>query len=215
MPRTKPMNVKPVTKEVRKASTKRLIGYVFRYYPWQFALVSLSILISTIASASGSYFAGAILVNQYLTPTIKDGVAFNWDSFTLTIIVMAAIYGLGILASYLYNYLMAYIAQGVQKKIRDELFSHMQTLPVSYFDSRTHGDVMSVYTNDVDALREMLARALPMVVNALMMMVVCFFFMIFTDLLLTAIVLAFSIVIFFPNPLCNQDVGQELRGAAD
>ncbi len=197
MPRTKPMNVKPVTKEVRKASTKRLLGYVFRYYPWQFALVSLSILISTIASASGSYFTGAILVNQYLTPTIKDGVAFNWDSFTLTIIVMAAIYGLGILASYLYNYLMAYIAQGVQKKIRDELFSHMQTLPVSYFDSRTHGDVMSVYTNDVDALREMLARALPMVVNALMMMVVCFFFMIFTDLLLTAIVLAFSIVIFF------------------
>ncbi|MFA6829611.1 MAG: ABC transporter ATP-binding protein [Bacilli bacterium] len=195
MPTTKPVNVHNISKADRSQSTKRLIGYVIKYYPWQFVLVIVSLLASTIANVSGSYFAGNILVNQYLTPTIEQGIPFDWGSYGITLAILGSIYIVGIIGSYFYNFLMAYIAQGVQKRIRDELYSHMQSLSVSFFDWRGHGDIMSVYTNDVDALREMLARALPMVVSAIITMIVCFFFMIFTDLLLTGIVLIFSVLI--------------------
>lgn len=197
MPRSKPMNVAEVKKGEKRASTKRLLSYVFKYYPAQFVIVVVSILLSTIANVAGSYFTGNILVNQYLTPVLEQGQEFKSQEFTLAIVLLALVYLLGILGGYFYNYFMAYIAQGVQKKIRDELYDHMQHLPVRFFDSRTHGDIMSVYTNDVDALREMLARSLPMVVSAVMTMVVCFFFMIFTDLVLTAVVLCFALLIFF------------------
>src|SRR5574344_2399860 len=110
---------------------------------------------------------------------------------------MAAIYLSGLIASYVYNVLMAIIGQGVQKRIRDDLFDHLETLPISYFDRRGHGDIMSIFTNDVDSLREMLSRALPMVASSIMTMTVCLVMMLVTDLLLTGIVLLFSILIFF------------------
>jgi ATP-binding cassette subfamily B multidrug efflux pump len=86
---------------------------------------------------------------------------------------MAGIYLAGLIASYVYNVLMSIIGQGVQKRIRDELFDHLETLPISYFDRRGHGDIMSIFTNDVDALREMLSRALPMVAQSIMTIVAC------------------------------------------
>ncbi len=196
MPRSKARNVAPVDKKTKRASTRRLLGYVFRYYPVQFVVVLFCIVFVTISSVAGSYFTGTIMVNKYLNPALEPGGTMDWKGFNIAITILALIYLLGIVSSFFYNYLMAFIAQGVQKRIRDELYDHMQKLPVSYFDTRSQGDIMSVYTNDIDALREMLARSLPQVVSSIMTMVVCLFFMLFTDLLLTAIVLCFAVVIF-------------------
>jgi len=202
----KGMKNTPISRKQQKNSISRLLGYVFKFYPVQFFLVVFCIIISSVAGVAGSYFVGNVLVDIYIQPSLS-----NWTGSILTptsgflsglpfagaIIIMASIYLAGVLASFFYNMLMSRIGQGIMKKIRDELFSHMQELPISYFDQRGHGDIMSVYTNDVDALREMFARALPMVISSLMTMIACLVMMLLTDLVLTAVVVIFAVLIFF------------------
>lgn len=190
----------PVSRKAKIQSVKRLLGYVFKYYPWQFILVIVCVLLSSGAGVVGSYFLGTVVIDDYINPALKAGSAigpYQGIDFGVAIMIMSLIYLAGILATYLYNFLMSIIGQGVQKRIRDQLFDHLQTLPISYFDSRGHGDLMSVFTNDVDALREMLSRALPMVASSLMTMVVCLAMMLFTDLLFSGIVIGFAVLIFF------------------
>lgn len=206
-------------KQVRSA-TKRLLKLVFKYYPWQFALVVICILLSSFASVANSYFIGSILIDHFISPAL-DAATVNgvydvetgmdlfynqaWDigiggismTFAQLILTMIVIFILGVLGAYFYNWLMSLISQGVQKRIRDHMFDHMQDLPVSYFDKHTHGDIMSVYTNDVDSLREMLARALPMVVSSLVTMIACLIMMLLTDFYLTLVVVVFAVFIGF------------------
>lgn len=103
--------------------------------------------------------------------------------------MMGCLYLTGALCALAYNRLMVTISQGVQKKIRDELFGHMQTLPIKYFDTHAHGDVMSVYTNDVDTLRQMLSQSIPQVINSGMTILVTFCGMLATNVFLTRIVI--------------------------
>jgi len=208
MPTNKP--IRKAGRSIPKGTGRRLMSYVTKYYFGFFLLVLFCILVSSFASVAGSYFSGTMLIDRFLTPSLAESdpvdalyhqphVLFPNSSFQAgfyeTVLVMALVFLLGILASYFYNFLMAYIAQGIQKKIRDRLFDHMQDLPVSFFDTHTHGDIMSIYTNDVDALREMFARSLPMVVQSLVSMVACLVMMLMTDLYLTLIVLAFAFLI--------------------
>lgn len=199
-------NMTPVSKRAKFGAVLRLLKYVFRYYPGEFFLVALFVLLSTSSSAIGSYFIGKIVVGQYVT--IGDGktlrpvedfwtVEYLGMNFGTILLVMVGIYLLGVISAYFYNYFMSRIGQGVQKRIRDELFEHMQELPVSYFDTRTHGDIMSVFTNDVDALREMLSRCLPMMLSCFVSMIVYLVMMLMTDVYLTLVVVAFAILIFF------------------
>lgn len=211
-------NVEKVSGAQKAKAIKRLLGYVFKYYPWQFALVILFVLLSSLGGVMGSYFVGNILIDSYIKGSINyfdpstsawvnnfnNGVIntpttglFKGIPFGYGILILVGCYALAIFSSYFYNVLMSIIGQGVQKKIRDELYNHMQDLPVSYFDRRTHGDIMSIYTNDVDALREMLSRSLPMVAQSLVTMVVCLVIMLCTDLILTAIVIVFALAMFF------------------
>jgi len=199
-------NVAKVSGKEKARAIKRLLGYVFKYYPWQFALVLLFVLLSSLGGVIGSYFVGNILIDSYIKGSLEAGTGtivtpssglFSGVPFGIAISLLATSYLVAIISNYLYNVMMSIIGQGVQKRIRDELYNHMQDLPVSYFDSRTHGDIMSVYTNDVDALREMLSRSLPMVSQSLVTMVVCLIMMLLTDVLLTAVVLAFAILMFF------------------
>lgn len=185
-----------VSKDDMFKTIKRLLGYVFHYYPWQFALVVLCIIVSSGVAVVGSFFIGNIVIDDYVTPAL-NGAAFDQAGFTGAIIAMAGIYLLGLAAGYIYTYTMAVIGQGVQKIIRDQLFDRMQDFPLSYFDQRTHGDIMSVYTNDVDVLREMFSRTLPIVVSSLTTMLACLVMMLYTDLLLTGIVILFAILTFF------------------
>jgi ATP-binding cassette subfamily B protein len=195
-------NEKAMKTAKKSGATKRLLGYVFKYYPGQFALVCVFLLLNTVCAAFGSYFIGQILIDQIITPALPEsmggqGLAFDYSMLAISVSVVALIYVVALVSAYFYNYIMAKVAQGVQKRIRDDLFNHMEDLPVSYFDTRTHGDIMSVYTNDVDSLREMLSRVLPMVVSSFVSMLVYFVLMIITDVYLTLVVLAFGVLIFF------------------
>lgn len=199
-------NMTPVSKKAKFSAVFRLLKYVFHYYPGEFFLVALFVLLSTGSNAIGSYFIGKIVVGQYLTAgdgrtlrTFEDFWTHEYlgMKFGTILLVMVAIYLIGILSAYFYNFFMSRIGQGVQKRVRDELFEHMQKLPVSYFDTRTHGDIMSVFTNDVDALREMLSRCFPMILSCFVSMVVYLVMMLMTDVYLTLVVIAFAILIFF------------------
>ena len=157
-------------------------GYLIRFF-----LVLVCILVSAVASVAGSIFLGA-LIDNYITPLL----AMEHPVFTgllHALLLMACLYVVGALCALAYNRLMVTISQGVQKKIRDDLFGHMQTLPIRYFDTHAHGDVMSVYTNDVDTLRQMLSQSIPQVINSLMMIVVTFVSMVVLNLTLTGVVI--------------------------
>lgn len=208
------MNKRP-TKEETSGAFARLFKMIWKYYPGYFILVIISTLIVSFASVANSYFVGNILIDQFIQPALDKfamsnplgtfGNAYQIMTTEITVFnlhffemigVMIGIFALGVLASYSYNFFMAYIAQGLQKRIRDEMFAHMEDLPVSYFDKHTHGDIMSVYTNDVDSLREMLARSIPMMLSSLMAMIACFVIMLMTDLYLMAVVLLFATMMF-------------------
>ncbi|HJB81062.1 ABC transporter ATP-binding protein [uncultured Flavonifractor sp.] len=178
------MNPSPVK---RSHTVRRLMSYVGRGYGLRFMLVLVCILISAIASVSGSLFLGS-LIDDYITPLLAmDNPVF--DGLLHALILMGCLYLTGALCALAYNRIMVTISQGVQKKIRDDLFGHMQELPIKYFDTHAHGDVMSVYTNDVDTLRQMFSQSIPQVINSLMMIVVAFVGMIATNLLLTGVVI--------------------------
>jgi len=205
-----PMKNSNVSSSQKRHSVSRLLGYVFKYYPVQFIFVILGVIISSSASTVCSYILGTVLINDILSPALaavsdangqiivgmQAADYLNYSSLYGAMFALIGVCLAGTIANYFYNFLMAVVAQGIQKKIRDELYTHMQKLPLSYFDTRTHGDIMSIYTNDVDSLREMLARALPMAASSLTTMVVCLVMMLFTDLLLTGVVLVFAVLIF-------------------
>lgn len=207
-------NKRRIPKGMRWKTIKRLLGYVFKYYPWQFIVVCICVLVSTATTSIGAYVVGNILVNDYITPavalthsdvTLVAGTSpvslaesrnfFPYLPFNGVLLVLAGVYLVGLICNYFYQFLMSIIGQGVMKRLRDELFSHMENLPVKYFDQRTRGDVMSVYTNDIDALREMLSRALPMFVSSIVSMVMTFVMMLMTDLLLSGIVVLLSTMV--------------------
>jgi ATP-binding cassette subfamily B multidrug efflux pump len=192
----KARNVAKVSTKEKLSATRRLLSYVFKYYPFQFFIVLLGIILSSLGGAVGSYFIGTVFIDKYFKPALESGT-FDESGYMQMLLFLGLIYVVALVSAYVYNYLMSVIGQGIQKRIRDDLFSHMQELPISYFDTRTHGDLMSVFTNDVDSLREMLSRALPMLASAVMTMVVCLVMMLLTDLLLTLVVLLFSLLIFF------------------
>ncbi len=190
-------------------SMGRLLSMVWKQYPALFILVIVSVFIVSFASVASSFFVGMVLINDFLTPVMASGAADKYAYLTQiqvgqtlglkffpTVYLMIGIYVIGAISSYVYNFFMAYIAQGVQKKIRDDLFSHMQDLPVSFFDQNTHGDIMSVYTNDVDSLREMLARSVPMIISSAVTMIACFVIMLMTDLYLMVVVIFFGIIMY-------------------
>ena len=168
-------------------TVRRLLSYVGRGYLIRFFLVLVCILVSTVASGAGSIFLKD-LIDVYIMPLLAmDNPVFT--GLLHALLTMACLYVVGALCALAYNRLMVTISQGVQKKIRDDLFGHMQTLPIRYFDTHAHGDVMSVYTNDVDTLRQMLSQSIPQVINSLMMIVVTFVSMVVLNLTLTGVVI--------------------------
>ena len=152
-----------VTKNTLK-QTKRLLGYVTSTYKVQFVLVLICILISSIASISVS-LSLKFLLDDYIIPLIGNQNPDFTELYT-ALGILATIFAFGVLASFLYTRLMVVIGQGVLKRVRDEMFEHMQTLPVRYFDRHPHGELMSRYTNDIDTLRQMINQALPMVLSS-------------------------------------------------
>lgn len=176
----------------------RLSARIFKFSPGLFILAFITIIISSGAGVIGSMFIGSILIDSFITPMLKGeptylyGISMNLGG---AILIMIGIYLIGIICTYVYQIVVSQIGQGTQKQIRDELFSHMETLPLSYFDTRTHGDIMSIYTNDIDTLREMISRVLPMVVQSIVTMIAALIAMLVINVYMTLIVLAFFVII--------------------
>ena len=146
-------------------TARRLMGYVASTYKLQFACVLVAIIISALANVAGPLFL-MVLIDDFITPLMgQQGPDFT--ALNQAMAGLAAFYVAGVICTYIYNRLMVNIGQGVQKRVRDEMFEHMQTLPIRYFDQHPHGELMSRYTNDIDTLRQMINQALPMAFSSL------------------------------------------------
>ena len=169
-----------------KKTALRLLSY-FKNYKFTVVLVMICLILTALSSVVGMTFLQTI-VDDYVTPLLKvDNPDFS--GLLGVIIQMASVFGVGVVASLFQGIFMARVAQGVQKQIRDDMFYHMQRLPIKYFDTHTFGDVMSYYTNDVDTLRQMLSQSIPQTVSSLVTIVSVFVAMIITSPILTVFVL--------------------------
>ena len=183
-------------KKTKKSKTVlRLLKYVFTTYKLQFFIVLVAIIISALANVLGIQFIQR-LIDNYIVPLIGQENP-DFSSLSQAILGMAGVYFTGVLATYIYNRLMINISQGILNKIRTEMFEHMQTLPIGYFDSHSHGETMSTYTNDVDALRQCLSQSIPQVFSAIITMITVLISMFTTNIYLTLVVIAMVILMIF------------------
>ncbi|OUP79992.1 ABC transporter [Anaeromassilibacillus sp. An172] len=178
----------------RKHTAGRLLGYVFKGYKLRFFVVTICILVSAIVTVVGSLFIQK-LIDDFITP-LSQSPNPDFSGLLKAVGIMAVIYASGVLSTFLYNRMMVSISQGVLKDIRMEMFSKMQSLPIRYFDTHTHGDIMSHYTNDTDALRQMLSQSIPQILSASVSVIFVFFTMIFTNWALTLVVILGCVIMF-------------------
>ena len=188
-----------------KKTLLRLLSYLKKYTP-TLVLVLVCILLASVAQAQGSRALGP-LVDDYILPMVESG-STDFSPLFGYLVKLACIFGLGILGSFLYNYLMVGVTQGVQKTIRDDLFTRMQRLPLRYFDSHPAGDIMSRYTSDIDTLRQVLSQSLPQCVSSLVTLIVVLINLIDTSWILT-IVMAFTValIIYVTKVLASKSAG--------
>ena len=172
---------------------KRLMKYMTSRYKWRFVLVCVMIVVSALASISASVFIG------FFTEHLAEiGVGGAPDAqFYGLLFAMLAIYAFGILCSITYSRIMVYISEGTMKRLRDDMFSHMQSLPIGFFDVHTHGDLMSVYTNDTDTLRQLMSQTIPQIISSVITIVGVFFAMLFYSVTLTVVAMFFLVLLFF------------------
>ncbi len=185
-------------KETRKTHTtastvKRLMSYIILKHRAMFSLVTICILISSCVTVISSLFLQT-LIDDYITPMMAE-ISPVFSGLLQAIVLIGLIYLAGVLATLIYNRVMVRISQGTLKKIRDDMFSHMQALPIKYFDTHTHGDIMSHYTNDTDTLRQFISQALPQFISSVVTIVVILISMIISNVPLTILVLAVTAVI--------------------
>ena len=173
----------------------RVVRYITQYYKWSFLIVILCILGSSLVTRRGTLFMQT-LIDDYIVP-LTQSASPDYGPLAHALFLMACIYAVGIVCSYAYNRIMVNISQGTMRRLRDELFSHMESLPIRYFDTHAHGDIMSVYTNDVDTLRQVISQSIPQVINASVTFVTTLFSMIILDIPLTIICLVMVCLMVF------------------
>jgi ATP-binding cassette subfamily B multidrug efflux pump len=175
-----------------KQALKRLFKELFTKYPVQLVSVVILIFVSVLCNVQGTMFMQT-LIDSYITPMVKNVAAGHTADFAPllgAIRKVMAFYILGIIATYVYNYIMIYVSQGMQRYFRDTMFVHMQDLPIRYFDTHAHGDIMSLYTNDIDTLRQMISQSIPQIINSTIMVVSVLVSMIILSIPLTIVTLA-------------------------
>ena len=183
----------------------RLLSYMKQYTP-TLVIVMVCIILTSVAQAQGSRALGP-LVDDYILPMVASG-STDFTPLLRYLGKVACILCLGILGSFLFNYLMVGVTQGVQKTIRDELFSRMQKLPLRYFDSHAAGDIMSRYTSDIDTLRQVISQSIPQCVSSLVTLVVVLWNLIDTSWILT-VVMAFTValIVYVTKFLATKSAG--------
>lgn len=173
----------------------RLVKYVLVHYKFSCLMVLIFIALSSLASVSSSLFLKS-LIDDYIMPMVNSPDP-SYTPLFLALCQMACIYLGGVIATYLYSRILINVAQGTMKHIRDDLFSHMEKLPISYFDTHNHGDIMSVYTNDTDTLRQVISQSIPQLISSVITIVSVFISMCVLSLYLTMIVIVMLFVMKF------------------
>ena len=188
-----------------KKTIARLLRYLKKYRATM-VIVVLCIIAAAIAQAASAASLGT-LVDEYVTPLLSQTNP-NFGPLVKYLCIMAGIYLLGIVSSFLYNYLMVDVGQGTQKRIRDEMFAHMQTLPIRYFDSHPAGDIMSRYTSDIDTLRQMISMSVPQCISSIATLVVLFVAMLITSPILTGVmILTVTAIVFVTTFIVGKSAG--------
>ena len=180
-------------KQKRQGSFGRLIRYLFRYYPLALVITMICIIISSCASVAATAFMQR-LIDECITPGITSGLAAVWQQFVSILTLMGIIYVLGVAAAFIYTRIMAVVTQGTLKHFRVDMFDRMETLPIKYFDTHAHGDIMSTYTNDTDAIRQMIGQSLPQMFQASLTMISIVFLMLYYSVWLTLVVFVFALI---------------------
>ena len=175
------------TPHFKKDTIKRLISYITKKYKLNFCLVLFCIIISAIVGVLGSLFIKTVIDN-YITPMLQTQ-NIVYDGLLRLILIMSLVYLIGIICNYLYNRTIVNISQGVLKDIRDNMFFHMQTLPINYFDTHSNGDIMSHYTNDTDTLRQLISQSIPQLVSSVITIITVFCAMLYLSIPLTIVVI--------------------------
>ena len=181
-----PKGPKPKIKNPGKLFS-RLMGYVLKRYGALYAIVVISILLSVLCNTQGTMFMKT-LIDDYITPMLQSQKV-DYGPLLAVIGRVAGFYALGVIATFVYNKLLIYVSQGSIRNLRDDLFSHMQDLPIRYFDTHSHGDIMSVYTNDIDTLRQVISQSIPQLLNSLVTIVNVFIYMVILSVPLTVLTL--------------------------
>ena len=186
-----PRGPKPKIKNPGKLFA-RLMGFIFKKYLPACIIVVICIFVSVLANVQGTMFTKN-LIDDYIVPLLKTG---NPDYGPLLAAMgrVAVFYGIGVISTFAYSKIMIYVSQGTIKNLRVELFSHMQDLPIRYFDSHAHGDIMSIYTNDIDTLRQLISQSLPQILNSAITVVSVFVSMVILNIPLTVLTLVMVIV---------------------
>lgn len=184
------------TKNVYKSNgMKKIFQLLFSEYKWHLLFVLLGILGSALATVKGTLFLQT-LIDDYITPLISSDSP-DFAPLIHALLTMAGIYGIGLICSFAYNRIMVNVGQGTMRKVRTQLFTHMESLPIKYFDTHAHGDIMSVYTNDTDTLRQFVGISLPQLLNSFISIISVFVSMIILNIPLTILTVAMIIVMFF------------------
>ncbi|MDO4267406.1 MAG: ABC transporter ATP-binding protein [Eubacteriales bacterium] len=169
----------------------RLLQYLFSHYGKRLTLVAVCIVISASASVVQTVFLQR-LIDECITPGLTAGLPAVWDSLVSIILTMIVLYLCGVTASFTYTRIMAGVTQGTLRNLRNDMFDRMETLPIRYFDTHAHGDIMSTYTNDTDAIRQLIGQSLPMITQSFLTVTVMFFMMLYFSIWLTLVVCCFA-----------------------
>ncbi len=173
----------------RKAAAARVLNrvvrYMLHYYKYLFSLVIVCILITAVSTVIGATFPQK-LVDEYIVPMLQSGSG-DFSQLKRDLFQLAGIMAVGVVSAFTYNRIMVNVSQGTMRKLRDDLFCRMESLPIKYFDTHAHGDIMSVYTNDVDTLRQMLSQSIPQIINSVITMTATLITMLILNPALTVI----------------------------
>ncbi len=170
----------------------RLMGFIFRKYLPACIIVVICIFVSVLANVQGTMFTKN-LIDDYIVPLLKTKTP-DYGPLLAAMGRVAVFYGIGVISTFAYSKIMIYVSQGTIKNLRVELFSHMQDLPIRYFDSHAHGDIMSIYTNDIDTLRQLISQSLPQILNSAITVVSVFVSMVILNIPLTVLTIVMVIV---------------------
>ena len=190
----KGVRVKPQIKNPGQVF-KRLMSYVFRTYKWHYIIVIVLICVGVLANVQGTLFQKS-LIDDYIKPMLLTDKP-DFSPLLEAMMRVAGFYLIGVVSTFTYNRIMVNVTQGVLRNMRNDVFTHMEKLPVKYFDTHSHGDIMSVYTNDIDTLRQVVSQSIPQLVNCTMTIVSVLLSMIYLSIPLTLVTLAMVCVMLF------------------